>query len=391
LKILAPCATLDLKYHLGCTPSWWQLFKALHETGHEVVTLPYLGDSVESLWWRTYPNPCAWESKLYNAYLESRKQLSSQYKPEENKPNGNSSNLHQKLSNRYIKDKWKRCLEGIFKKEKEIDAVLFINIPLNHIRGLPTFLQQEYGVPVGYLEGDMPTILPQFAVERGFKFNYYTDADLSEFDCFFTNSKGVIPDLKKIGAKNIHPLYYAADPDLFQPLQGPKDIDVSFYGHGTEMREEWMTRMITEPSRAIQNAHFSVGGKDINIDLGNAQFINYLSYSAFREFCCRSKICLNITRVSHTNVYASSTARPFELAAFGACIVSQPYNGIEEWFTPGRELVLVDQDSNIREIYQWLLASDKERERIGNNARQKIIDNHTYRHRAREVVEVLMP
>src|SRR5438128_4380021 len=66
MKILALASTLDLKYGLGCTPSWWQLLKGFQETGNEVIAIPYLGDPVESLWWRTYENPCSWQSRLFN-------------------------------------------------------------------------------------------------------------------------------------------------------------------------------------------------------------------------------------------------------------------------------------------------------------------------------------
>ena len=67
MKILALASTLDLKYGLGCTPSWWQLLKGFQETGNEVIAIPYLGDPVRSLWWRTYDNPCSWQSRLFNA------------------------------------------------------------------------------------------------------------------------------------------------------------------------------------------------------------------------------------------------------------------------------------------------------------------------------------
>ena len=73
MKILVIASTIDLKNKLGCTPAWWQLLKALYEIGHEVIVVPYLGRPVESLWWRTYDNPCAGESIWYNAYLETRK------------------------------------------------------------------------------------------------------------------------------------------------------------------------------------------------------------------------------------------------------------------------------------------------------------------------------
>ena len=160
-----------------------------------------------------------------------------------------SKKLHSEVDYQYVKNKWKKHLINILEKEKDIDALFFVNIPLNHIKGIATKIRDEYSIPIAYFDGDMPTILPQYATDRGFKFNYYVDADLSEYDIFFTNSKGVISDLKKLGAKNVHPLYYAADPELFRPIEVEKNIDVSFFGYGSEYREEWMIKMITEPSK----------------------------------------------------------------------------------------------------------------------------------------------
>lgn len=384
MKILIPCSTLDLKYRLGCTPSWWQLLKALAEKGNEVIAVPYLGDPVESLWWRTYPNPCSEESKIYNSVLDRMKHAGklSQF-------NGKSEGIVSKFAKLYVKRKWKDYLLGILEKEKNVDAVLFMNVPINHIRGIPAVIHEEYGIPVAYFDGDMPTILPKYAVDRGFKFNYYQGADLSEFDAFFTNSKGVIPDLEEMGARNVHPLYYAADPELFKPVDVEKAIDISFFGYGSEFREEWMTKMIAEPSMQLPDVNFSVGGRGFGIPLGNANLIGDLSYSAFREFCCRSKICLNITRWSHTNVYASATARPFELAAYGACIVSQPYNGIEEWFEVGKDLVVVNGEDEAMETYRWLLDSADDRKMFGERARRRVLKEHTFHHRAEEVIQVL--
>lgn len=384
MKILIACSTLDLKYKLGCTPSWWQLFKALYELGHEVITVPYLGDPVESLWWRTYPNPCSWESKTYNKYLESKKARGKLPKHNEQ-----TDSLLNRFAEKHVKGKWEKHLCDILEKEKNIDAVLFVNIPINHIKNIPTAIRRKYGAPVAYLDGDMPTILPQYAADRGFKFNYYVDADLSEFDVFFTNSKGVIPDLEKLGAKNVHPLYYAIDPQIFSPIKADKTVDVSFFGYGNEYREEWMTKMITIPSREMSGVNFTVGGKGFTIDLGNANLAGDLSYSAFREFCCRSKICLNITRWSHTSIYASATARIFELAGYGACIVSQPYNGIDEWFEPGEEIIVVNSEEEAIETYKRLLGDEKERENLASRARERALREHTFRNRASEVARVI--
>ena len=384
MKILVVCSTLDLQYRLGCTPAWWQLLKALHETGNEVIAVPFLGDPVESLWWRCYPNPCTAESKIFNSYLDWKKTRGMR-----STSNKSKTSSFDRLSENYIQSKWEKFLITIFNKERNIDALFFMNVPLNYIRGIPEKIKSRYGIPVAYYDGDMPTILPKYASDRGFKFNYYLDADLSPFDVFFTNSKGVIPDLKELGAKNVQTLYYAADPELFKPVNVDKDIDISFFGYGSEFREEWIKKMITEPSQVLLNRNFSVGGKGFGIDLGRATMVGDFSYSAFRKFCCQSKICLNITRWSHTSVYASATARPFELAAYGACIVSQPYSGIEEWFDVGREIIVVTSENEARKTYEWLLDAADERQEIGDRARQRILKEHTYLHRAGELIQAL--
>jgi hypothetical protein len=384
MKILVICSTLDLQYKLGCTPSWWQLLKALHETGNEVVAVPFLGEPVESLWWRCYPNPCAAESKLYNSYLDWKKARGTHTGSQKKK-----SSLFDRISENHIRSKWEKFLLSVFDREKDIDALFFMNVPLNYIRGIPEKIKSLYGIPVAYYDGDMPTILPKYAPGRGFKFNYYTDADLSVFDAFFTNSKGVIPDLKELGAKNIHPLYYAADPELFKPVNVGKEIDISFFGYGSEFRDDWMRKMITEPSMVLLNRNFSIGGKGFGINLGRAKLVGDLSYSDFRKFCCQSKICLNITRWSHTSVYGSATARPFELAAYGACIVSQPYNGIDEWFEIGKEIVIIDDEKEASRTYEYFLDTEDERQKMGDRARQRILKEHTYHHRADELMRVL--
>ena len=379
LKILIVCSAIDLKYRLGCTPSWWQLIKALHENGDEPVVIPCLGDSIESPWWRTYPNPCNYGSKILNLFLDMKKKTIGL-----NSKGGKATSITNILGGKLARDRWKERIIEIINKEKDVSAILYMNAPLNFIQGIPEMVESEYGISQLYFDGDMPTILPSYCQDRGFKFNYYLDADLSVFDAFFTNSKGVIPDLEKMGAKNIEPLYYAIDPSLFRPVDKEKTIDVSFFGYGSEMREEWMTNMIAEPSKHMR-ANFSVGGGGFRVDLGQAREVGDLSYSAFRDFCCSSNICLNITRRSHVSVYASSTARPFELAGYGACVVSQPYNGINEWFTPGKEIMMINSAQEAKETYESLLDDPDYAHTMGQNMRARALKDHTYVSRAQQI------
>src|SRR5207244_8503609 len=102
-----------------------------------------------------------------------------------------------------------------------------------------------------------------------------------------------------------------------------------------------------------------------------------------------ARINLNVTRRAHATVYASSTSRPFELAMSGATIVSNPHEGIERWFEPGRELLVVGTADEATAAYQELLDDSGRAEELGRAARERALDEHTYLHRARQVLSLL--
>jgi spore maturation protein CgeB len=115
----------------------------------------------------------------------------------------------------------------------------------------------------------------------------------------------------------------------------------------------------------------------------------YASFSKLREYACRSRINLNITREAHASVYASSSARLFELAAMGCCIVSNPVEGLGEWFEPGREIFAVHSAEEALATYRQLLTDEKERLEVGRRARERVLREHTYQQRARELVRIV--
>lgn len=380
MRILSIVSTIDLDENLGCTPAWWQLHKALHEEGNELIITPYLGGSIDAPWWRTYDNPCYWESRIYSE-ISSRLDLTA--------GNGaGTSSLVELLTNSWTKPKWRRHLNEIVEQEQP-DVVLIFNVPLNQIKGLARKVRRTNDVPVVYYDGDLPTVLPEHVDSRGFLFDYYRNADLTEYDAFVVNSEGVISQLEEMGANDVYPLHYAADPELYRPNGTPTEYDIGFFGAGASFREEHTRYMITEPARERRDWSFIVGGKGYDIDLGPVDRAGWVPINGFREFCGQSKINLNITRKSHREVYKSSTMRPFELAAMGCCIVSDPYNGLEEWFTLKEELFVAESKDEAIELYEWLLDDDERRKEVGARARERIIEEHTFRHRARDLGKIL--
>ena len=115
----------------------------------------------------------------------------------------------------------------------------------------------------------------------------------------------------------------------------------------------------------------------------------YLSFSKLREYVCRSKINLVITRGAHASVYGSSSSRPFELAAMRATMIANPYNGLELWFEPEKEIIIVNSKEEAIERYRYLLTHDSEREAMAEAAYQRFLKDHTFQNRARDLKAII--
>ncbi len=388
MKILAVASAISLDFRYGCTPAWWQLFKGLYETGVDLVVTPYRGPAVESPWWRTAPNPCHREGEAYARWqaLAARLRGDTHVRRAEESPDDTvADRAVRKAVAGWVTPRWERHLAGILERERDVDAVVVFTVPMSHLRGIPTTLSERYGVPFVYYDGDVPMSLPEYGgMDTGF--NIYHGADPGEYDLVLSNSEGGCARLVELGARRAEPLFWAADPEFFFPEDVEKARDVFFYGYGTKFRAEWIEAMLAEPSRRLPDASFAVGGLDYRVDLGRAVEIGDVPFNAFRRAASESRINLCITRRPHATLYASSSCRPFELAATGCAIVANPYEGIDRWFEPGRELLVVESADEAVDAYRTLLADESLARELGERARERVLGEHTYRHRAAELL-----
>ena len=114
-----------------------------------------------------------------------------------------------------------------------------------------------------------------------------------------------------------------------------------------------------------------------------------MPFNVFPRAISAARVNLNITRRAHGSVQASSTCRPFELAMAGAAIVSNPVEGLDRWFEPGRELLLVASAEEAVAAYRELLDDLGAAEAMGRRARERALDEHTYAHRARRLLDLI--
>jgi spore maturation protein CgeB len=188
--------------------------------------------------------------------------------------------------------------------------------------------------------------------------------------------------------QNVWTVPFGADPAIFSPMpEKVQDIDVFFSGYREGDREEWMRNMISKPSAILKDFKFVVEGY-FEIDLGNSEIIHSVSLDRYLSLCCGSKINLNILRQQFIEAGVLNS-RVFELASLGCCVVTNPSDDLKEYFEPEKEMVVVKNVGEAVNKYKWLLSSEEERIQIGRAARQRILRDHTYLHRAKQMLDII--
>jgi spore maturation protein CgeB len=96
---------------------------------------------------------------------------------------------------------------------------------------------------------------------------------------------------------------------------------------------------------------------------------------------------LNIARDSMAATGFSPATRVFEAAGAGACIITDAWEGIELFLTPGREVLVARDGGDVVAALDGLTPA-RARE-IGEAARHRILAEHTYERRGRQVDAIL--
>lgn len=83
----------------------------------------------------------------------------------------------------------------------------------------------------------------------------------------------------------------------------------------------------------------------------------------------------------------SPATRVFEAAGAAACIITDYWKGIETFFEPDEEIIVVKNGKEIEKALKEL--TPEKAEKIGKAAYKKVLSKHTYGHRA-ELLESII-
>jgi spore maturation protein CgeB len=242
---------------------------------------------------------------------------------------------------------------------------------------------------VVFWDVDAPATLERVANDPGDTFRPL----IPRYDAIFTYGGGepVVKGYRALGARLCRPIYNALDPATHFPV--PADprfsADLGFLGNRLPDREQRVTEFFLKPAAQLPDRTFLLGGAGWPGSSlpRNVRAIGHVGTGDHNAFNCSTKAVLNIARDSMARFGFSPATRVFEAAGAGACLITDAWKGIEEFFAPGEEILVASDGDAVTELVQTL---DPERaSAIGTAARKIALARHTYAMRALEVEHTL--
>ncbi|WP_119462210.1 glycosyltransferase family protein [Rhodospirillaceae bacterium SYSU D60014] len=236
---------------------------------------------------------------------------------------------------------------------------------------------------------DAPATLERMSVNPKDPFR----ALVPDYDLVLTYGGGdpVVAGYAALGARACVPIYNALDPTTHFPAP-PDDRfagDLGFLGNRLPDREARVESFFIRTAERLPNRRFVLGGNGWHDKPlpSNVRVLGHVYTGDHNAFNASSLAILNIHRESMVRNGYSPATRLFEAAGAGACQITDRWEGIELFLEPEVE-VLVASDAD--EVAQHLERLSPERaRRIGVAAQRRILAEHTYAHRARQVESIL--
>ena len=351
MKIVFYGLTITSSWGNGHATTYRALSKALGARGHRII---FVEKDVE--WYRSnrdLPKPSFCDVQLYTQW------------PEESK--------------------------SILELSRDADAIVVGSYFPDAIAVTEALLSAGLG-PILFYDIDTPITL---AALRAHGRTDYLDASLIQrYSAYLSFTGG--PALAELETRFLSPravpFYCSVDPDLYKPVACKAEFSciLSYLGTYAADRQPKPMHLLNETAQLLPSERFIIAGPQYPEHLAwaeNVERIVHLSPPEHPAFFSSSRFSLNLTRADMVAAGYSPSVRLFEASACGAAILSDPWPGLEEFLTPGSEVLLPSSPEEVATILRDL--SETERLAMGGRARDRILAEHTSAHRAQQFESII--
>ncbi|HWQ93747.1 MAG TPA: glycosyltransferase [Clostridia bacterium] len=240
---------------------------------------------------------------------------------------------------------------------------------------------------------DLDTPVTLSLLRAGKPVAYLGPRRLEDFDLVLSYTGGVALERlqSELGARRVAPLYGSVDPASHFPVAPVESYraDLSYLGTYAEDRQAAVEQFLIKPARHLPDKKFVIGGAQYPEDFPwtrNIFFVRHLPPSEHPAFYCSSRLTLNVTRQAMAEMGFCPSGRLFEAAACGVPILSDWWQGLDEFFAPGRQILLAH---TTQDALNALECSDAQLAAMAAEARERTMVEHTADRRAADLEQVV--
>jgi spore maturation protein CgeB len=239
---------------------------------------------------------------------------------------------------------------------------------------------------------DLDTPVTLSRLDAGDDVDYVPRGGLGEFDLVLSYTGGPALHLlrERLRARRVAALYGSVDPAHHHPVAAAPQWTAlcSYLGTWSKDRERALDTLFLEPARR-RSERFLIGGPQYPAEAtwpANVVRIEHVAPPEHPAFYCSSPLTLSVTRAPMAALGFCPSARLFEAAACGVPVLSDPWPGLDAFFTPGHEILVADST----EAALGAIALPRETlAQIGRRARDRAIAEHSSTQRAAELIGLL--
>jgi spore maturation protein CgeB len=238
---------------------------------------------------------------------------------------------------------------------------------------------------------DTPVTLEQLGT--GVPPNYLGPRGLRDFDLVLSYTGGAAAEQLRgcLGARRVAPLYGSVDSTMHHRVApvGRYRADLSYIGTYAADRQEKLEALFLTPARRMPERRFLIAGAMYPPSFNwsnNLYFVHHISPPDHPAFYSSSRLTLNVTRRAMARMGYCPSGRLFEAAACATPILSDYWEGLEDFFAPKKE-ILVGRNSH--DTVLALELPDDELDRIAKRARERALSEHSATARAQQLENIL--
>jgi spore maturation protein CgeB len=214
-----------------------------------------------------------------------------------------------------------------------------------------------------------------------------------EYDMVLTYGGGprVVEGYLRWGARACVPIYNALDPETHHPVPTDPEwaCDLLFIGHRLPDRQARIREFFLNAASLAPHRRFLLGGNGWASEPlpSNVKPIGHVFTHQHNVLNRSALAVLNVNRDSMAAFGWSPPTRVFEVAGAAGCLITDAWEGIEAFLTPGEEVLVAASGSEVASVLENL--SPQRARAIGEAAHKRVLAAHTYAQRADLVERVL--